>query len=1009
MAAFLFSDISGSTELLRAVGAETYAAALAQHREIIRRACAQRNGTEVNTQGDSFFLAFPAVLDAIACALDTQVELRRHRWPDGVALSVRIAVHVGEALSSDEDYVGLEIHRAARIMAAGHGGQVLLSGAAEALARDHLPSGAGLLDLGQQVFKDLPEPEHVFQLTYPELAVAFPPLRTAVARGNLPAETSTFIGREAEIEEVDRLLADPAVRLVTLTGPGGTGKTRLALKVAEVRAPALVDGAFFVDLTPATDTDGALALIGQAFGLALQPGQSPLQRLKDELHGAEALLVLDNLEHVVSAAPAIADVLAACPRVDVLATSREPLHIRPEHVYPVRSLALPPTDVPAGAELGGFEAIRLFVERARAIDPGFRMTDDNASAIVEICRRVDGLPLAIELATARLRVFSPEALRDRLGSRLDLLRGGARDLPERQRTIRATIEWSYELLEPGDRLLFEILSVFTSATYDAIEAVVARMAPDVVDAVDVIDGVTSLIDKSLIRPATEGPERRVGMLETIREYAAERLLTRPDVAAEARRAHASYFSEVDVETLPGLRVEIENLRDAWRYWVGQGDLDRLDAMIDGLWHAHEELGAYQAAIGQADDVLALTVSMPPSPERRARQVGLEVRRVRAMLVANGYTKETEDRAAQALEEFEAEGAGQGDYYPVLKLLLGLYTFRTEFEKAGVVAAKIQRLAEEREDGQMAAEAKVKEAAGRTFLGDLVGAADLFDEAIAWYDAHPPTTGSDRAATYASVSAQNASALNLWMLGYPDRAVERAKQGVSLAGELANPYWLAYANYHSGLLHLWRREPELALRHAHGVLEAIRDRDIAIWQALGTCLVGAAKVGLDQAAEGLAQFDGALQLYRGVRTPPIFWPFLRVVQADAYGRGGRVAEALRIVDEVLAMPGYEQMPQNFLVKGVLLSATSDPANAAAAATALRSAYDGAAAIGARMIQLQAATAIRRAGIANGSDAGLVELGSTYDWFSEGFDTPELQAARELLQPPADIGRGARPSH
>jgi class 3 adenylate cyclase len=423
--AFLFTDIEGSTRLLDALGADRYADVLNDHRRILRECFARWDGSEVDTQGDSFFVAFPRASDAVQCALDAQLKLAEHDWPAGTAVKVRMAVHAGEALRQDAGYVGMEVHRGARIMAAGHGGQVLLSSAAAALVRDQLPTGAGLDDLGEHEFKDLAHPERVFQLTHPDLPSAFPPLKAAGMRSNLPTESSTFIGREDVLREVGSLVDDPEVRLVTLIGPGRTGKTRIAIRVAGDHARGFEDGVFFVDLASASETNAALALIVQTLGLSLLKEQPAIELLKHHLRSTNVLLVLDNFEQLKSAVPAVAELLEACPRLSLLVTSREPLHLRAEFLFPVQAMTLPPDDAPIGeVSVGSFEAIQLFVVRARAANPEFRMTDENAAAIVEICRRVDGLPLAIELATAWLKLFSPEALRDRLGSRLDLLRGG---------------------------------------------------------------------------------------------------------------------------------------------------------------------------------------------------------------------------------------------------------------------------------------------------------------------------------------------------------------------------------------------------------------------------------------------------------------------------------------------------------------------------------------------------------------------------------------------------------
>jgi predicted ATPase len=908
---------------------------------------------------------------------------------------VRMAVHAGEALRQDAGYVGMEVHRGARIMASGHGGQVLLSSAAAALVRDQLPTDAGLEDIGEYEFKDLAHPERVFQLTHPDLSAGFPPLKTAAARSNLPAETSTFIGREDELREIGSLVDDRGVRLLTLIGPGGTGKTRLAVRVAEDHSRGFEDGVFFVDLSSVSETNAALAVIVQSLGLKLLKGQSAIELLKHHLRAVNMLLLLDNFEQLMSAAPVVARLLEACPRLSLLVTSREPLHLRAEHLFRIGAMALPPVGAQMGAaNVGSFESIQLFVERARAANPDFRMTDENSAAIVEICRRVDGLPLAIELATAWLKLFSPDALRDRLGSRLDLLRGGPRDLPERQQTIRATIEWSWELLEPGEQRLFEVLSVFSSADYDAIQAVTSALDAHAGIDVDALEGLASLLDKSLVRHIPGAIAPRVGMLQTIREYASDRLRMNPSLEDAARRSHALYFSPLAAAPDTSLD-EIENLRAAWRYWVGKRDLDRLNAMADGLWRAHEALGRFHATIEQASELLDVLASFPSSPGRTARRVELQVRRLRAMLVVEGYTKEVEEAGARAVESFEAEGAGVAEFYPVLRMLASLYGFRTEFGKSVEIADKIIELANARDDGDMRATGHVLYGGATSWTGDLQGSSAHFDEALAWYSAHPPSPPAPRWGVHSAVAAHNASALNLGLLGFPDLAANRAHRGIEVAEGLGDPNSVAYANYHTGFLHLWRQEPDLVRQYGLGVLDAIRDQEIAIWRALGDCLLGAANVGLGAGEEGIAQLDSSLETYRGIRTPPIFWPFLLLVQAWAYSKTGRIAGATALLDEAMATPGYERFPQFALLKGELVLAVPASDSEEVAEAYFRGAYEGSEAMGALMPQLQAATEIRRLGLAHGTDQGLAELQTTYALFTEGFDTRHLVAARELL--------------
>jgi len=463
---FVFTDIEGSTRLLQELGADDYAAALAEHRRILRDAFERQGGVEVDTQGDAFFFAFPTAPGALAAAREGQLALE---------LPVRMGVHTGTPLLTEEGYVGADVHRAARIAAAGYGGQVLVSAATAALV-----DSDDLHDLGDHRLKDLSAPERIYQLGESE----FPPLKT-LYRTNLPIPATQFLGREHELAEVCELLARGDARLLTLTGAGGSGKTRLALQAAGQVADAYPDGVWWVPLAPLADP----ADVEPAAARALGGGGS----LPELVGGRRLLLLLDNFEHVVEAAPDVAAVLTACPHADLLVTSRERLRVQGEHVYPVPVLERA-------------ESRRLFVARARAAEPNF----EPGKQLDELCQRLDDLPLALELAAARTSLLSTEQLLERLGDRLDLLRGG-RDAETRQQTLRATLEWSYELLEPEERRLLAALSVFRGGwTLEAAEWVAGAG----------LEFMQSLVDKSLVRRWESG---RFGMLETIREFGAEQL------------------------------------------------------------------------------------------------------------------------------------------------------------------------------------------------------------------------------------------------------------------------------------------------------------------------------------------------------------------------------------------------------------------------------------------------------------------------------------------------------
>ena len=504
---FLFTDIEGSTRLLSELG-DAYADALAEHRQTLRDAFAAHGGMEVDTQGDAFFIAFARARDAVDAAAVAQRALVSGQ------IQVRMGIHTGEPLRTDEGYVGMDIHRGARIAAAGHGGQVLISQAARELIQDDLSEEFALRDLGQHRLKDLSRPQRIFQLVAEGLQRDFPPLATLENRPtNLPPQPTALIGRERELAEVVELVRRPDVRMLTLTGPGGAGKTRLALQAAADLLDDFGHGAFFVGLAGVAEPSLVVPNIAQALGVQETGGLSPEEALELFLRERELLLVLDNLEHLLEAAPQISELVLKAPSVKAILSSRAPLRVSLEQEYPV-------------PELADDDAVALFIERVQGIKPDFRLNGDG-SAVAEICRRLDGLPLAIELAAARAKALSPTALLERLDQRLPVLTGGGRDVPDRQRTLRDTIAWSYELLDETEQRLFPRLAVFVGGfTLDAAE--------QVCDAD--LDTVTSLVEKSLVRQG----EDRFRMLETIREFALERLEESHELE-QTRRRHVDFF------------------------------------------------------------------------------------------------------------------------------------------------------------------------------------------------------------------------------------------------------------------------------------------------------------------------------------------------------------------------------------------------------------------------------------------------------------------------------------
>jgi len=577
---FLFTDVEGSTKLLHELGAERYAEALAEHRRVLREACDRGGGVEVDTQGDAFFVAFPTAPGALDAAREAQEVL---------SIPVRMGIHTGTPLLTGEGYVGADVHKAARIAAAGHGGQVLVSAATASLLVE------GLRDLGEHRLKDLSAPERIFQLGAGE----FPPLKT-LYRTNLPIPATPFLGREHELAQVLELL--DGTRLLTLTGPGGTGKTRLALQAAADASERYPDGVFWVPLAPLRDPGLVLEAASQAVGA--QDG------LAEHLADKRLLLLLDNFEHLIAAASELAPLLQSCRNLRLVVTSRELLQLAAEQAYPV-----PPLEPQDG--------VQLFVARAKAVKPAF----EPDQAVPALCERLDNLPLALELAAARVRMLSPQQLLERLTQRLDLLKAG-RDADPRQQTLRATIEWSYELLDEAEQRLFARLAVFRGGcTLEAAEAVCDAD----------LDTLQSLVDKSLVRVRDQG---RFWMLETIREYALERLEATGE-GDELRRRHAECFLALAAEAAPQLWPSPSK---AW--------LDRLEREQDNLRAVFDEL----ERAGETQAVLELAGSLYPVWTLRGF-LGEARRRLDAALDAD----ETPTAArAKALNAAADLAMGQGD-------------------------------------------------------------------------------------------------------------------------------------------------------------------------------------------------------------------------------------------------------------------------------------------------------------------------------------------------------------
>ena len=629
---FLFSDIEGSTRLEQAVGTERYGQLRERHREILRATFAAHGGIEQGTEGDSFFVVFGSARDAVAAAVNAQRGLAGEPWPADATIRVRMGLHSGEAGTVGGSLVGLDINRAARIAAAAHGGQIVLSDATRALVGGALPGNFHLRDLGEHRLRDLAGTERLVQLDADDLPVEFPPVRSLDARpNNLPTQLTTFVGRERELTEALDLLTRS--RLLTMTGPGGTGKTRLSLQVAAAAADRFGDGAWFVALESVRDPALVAPAIARVLGASDNSTRPPLDMLADAIGAGTVLVLLDNFEQVVAGAPVVAELLRRCANLTVLVTSRAALRVSGEQEYPVPGLPAPPDlshlseverlNLPLGlrsldpAGLNQYEAVRLFIARALSVKPGFAVTNANAPAVAGICARLHGMPLAIELAAARIKLLSPEQILTRLEHHLAVLTAGSRDLPERQQTLRGAIAWSYDLLDQGARRLLDRLSVFRGGFELEVAEAVCGPASEI--AGDVVDRLGQLVDHSLVRLDGERDPPRFALLETIREYAGEMLTTSGEVE-ELRLRHATAFLAVAREAAPLLsgadqrawldRLERDhaNLVGAlewatqhdptlaaqlafalWRFWQRRGYLNQARSLLDTLASRAAEL------------------------------------------------------------------------------------------------------------------------------------------------------------------------------------------------------------------------------------------------------------------------------------------------------------------------------------------------------------------------------------------------------------------------------------
>ena len=895
---FLFTDIEGSTQVLRRLG-DRYTNLLAEHQIILRAAIAKHDGYEVSTEGDAFFVAFARASDGLAAAADAQKELFAHTWPENGAVLVRMGLHTGEPICSSDNYTGLDVHRAARIGAAAHGGQVLISAATKTLISNRLPDGIGLRDLGEHRLKDLERPELLFQLTIANIRSDFPPIRSLNnCPNNLPAQITPLIGREKALADVCELLRRSDVRFVTLTGAGGVGKTLLALQTATTLLADFADGAFVVDLSVVTDFKSVPVVIATSLGVEEAGTQPLMSRIIEHLREKRLLLLLDNLEHVTAASKEIGAILEACPRVKILATSRVSLSLRSEHTFNV-----PPLDVPSlqdrssTGELLASSAVRLFIERAKAVKGDFVINDESLKAVIQICSRLDGLPLAIELAAARVKLLSPEALLARLVDpdgriSLQLLTGGARDLPARQQTIRETIAWSYSLLHANCKNLFCCLSVFAGGcTLTTAEAVCHKMSDD---EIDVMDGIASLIDYNLLRQTEEiTGEARIEMLQTIREFGLEQLRkSRTDT--KILRAYATHFASFAEKaeanrrgpeyTNWAERIETEyNNFKASLNWAFQNEPElavRITANIGEFWfrqgHWTDLRVACETALNHAGKA----------------SLGWQARCAR---FAGQCARVTGDpvRAKKFFEQSLSQSEKSAAQLQIIEALneLGSILFHNEGRnsEARTLFERALNIAKELNDENCLADTIVQLGDLSLSEGDFEEARDKFEQAAAICRKHAYVAETAQCTSYLAAVALE--------FGEYERASSYLKQALQIHEKARETHDAIWDRYKRGQIACARGEFGHAQVEFEECCKAFQQMSASVGEAWSVYELGKISLSKEELAEANTLFERSLAMFRTLGIPNA-WAALQLGTTAIYE--GRFRSARKYLEKGLAV-------------------------------------------------------------------------------------------------------------